>query len=58
MQQWHELETLKGYSLMAADGEIGTITDVWFDDDRWTVLSEEVAARMAEGAAALSKLAS
>ncbi|MCA8954144.1 MAG: HDOD domain-containing protein [Planctomycetes bacterium] len=29
-----------------------------FDDDRWTVLSEEVAARMAEGAAALSKLAS
>ena len=37
MQQWHELETLKGYSLMAADGEIGTITDVWFDDDRWTV---------------------
>lgn len=37
MQQWHELETLKGYSLQARDGEIGTITDVWFDDDRWTV---------------------
>jgi hypothetical protein len=37
MQQWHELETLKGYSLQASDGEIGKITDVWFDDDRWTV---------------------
>lgn len=38
MQQWHELETLRGYSLQARDGEnIGTITDVWFDDDRWTV---------------------
>lgn len=37
MQQWHELETLKGFSLQARDGEIGTITDVWFDDDRWTV---------------------
>ncbi len=37
MQKWHELETLKGYSLQARDGEIGTITDVWFDDDRWTV---------------------
>lgn len=37
MQQWHELETLKGYALLARDGEIGTITDVWFDDDRWSV---------------------
>jgi hypothetical protein len=37
MQQWYELETLKGYSLQARDGEIGTITDVWFDDERWTV---------------------
>lgn len=37
MQQWHELETLKGYSLQASDGEIGKITDVWFDDDHWTV---------------------
>jgi len=37
MQQWHELETLKGYSLQVRDGDIGTITDVWFDDERWTV---------------------
>lgn len=37
MQKWHELETLKGYSLQARDGDIGTITDVWFDDERWTV---------------------
>ncbi len=37
MQHWHELESLKGYSLQARDGDIGTITDVWFDDDRWTV---------------------
>lgn len=37
MQHWHELETLKGYSLQARDGDIGTITDVWFDDDRWSV---------------------
>lgn len=37
MQQWHELETLKGYTLQARDGEIGKITDIWFDDERWTV---------------------
>jgi uncharacterized protein YrrD len=37
MHRWHELETLKGYSLQARDGEIGTITDVWFDDHRWTL---------------------
>ncbi|MEO8546482.1 MAG: PRC-barrel domain-containing protein [Burkholderiaceae bacterium] len=37
MLQWQELQSLNGYSLQARDGDIGTITVVWFDDDRWTV---------------------
>jgi len=28
---------LLGYAIRATDGNIGTITDLYFDDDRWTV---------------------
>ena len=32
-----DLKTLRGFSLKAADGEIGNVRDVFFDDLHWTV---------------------
>jgi len=37
MQQLHRLADLKKYSLLASDGEIGKITEAYFDDWEWTV---------------------
>ena len=31
------LKDLQGYSLRATDGDIGTVKDFYFDDDRWVV---------------------
>jgi uncharacterized protein YrrD len=31
------LKDLQGYSLRATDGDIGTVKDFYFDDDRWAV---------------------
>ncbi|HWH81183.1 MAG TPA: PRC-barrel domain-containing protein [Burkholderiaceae bacterium] len=31
------LDDLNGYSLRATDGDIGTVKDCYFDDERWTV---------------------
>ncbi len=31
------LKELQGYSLRATDGDIGTVKDFYFDDDRWVV---------------------
>ena len=30
-------ETFRGYALGASDGEIGKVTDLYFDDETWTV---------------------
>lgn len=32
-----DLKDLEGYALRATDGDIGTIKDFYFDDDRWVV---------------------
>jgi len=37
MQQLRTVETLKGSSPRARDGEIGSILEVYFDDEHWTV---------------------
>ena len=31
------MNDLKGYTIGATDGEIGHVTDFFFDDQRWTV---------------------
>ena len=31
------LKDLQGYSLRATDGDIGTVKDFYFDDERWVV---------------------
>ena len=31
------LDDLRGYALRATDGDIGTVKDFYFDDERWTV---------------------
>lgn len=33
----HSARDLKGYTLLASDGEIGTVRGLYFDDQRWTV---------------------
>jgi uncharacterized protein YrrD len=33
----HEAKQLQGYKLQAGDGEIGKVTDFYFDDETWTV---------------------
>ncbi len=37
MKQLRNLRDLKGYSLLASDGEIGKIEQVYFDDRQWIV---------------------
>lgn len=37
MSTLHRLESLKGFSLQAGDGEIGHLREVWFDDRNWAV---------------------
>lgn len=37
MKQLRNLSDLKGYSLLASDGEIGKIEQIYFDDRRWIV---------------------
>lgn len=37
MQQLRRLKELTGYGLKAVDGKIGTLKQVYFDDQRWTV---------------------
>jgi len=37
MRQLHGLRELKGYTLLARDGEIGQLEQVYFDDDEWVV---------------------
>lgn len=37
MRQPRKLQHLTGYSLQARDGEIGTLEQVYFDDERWAV---------------------
>lgn len=32
-----KLTELNGYSLLATDGELGKVKDVFFDDDKWTI---------------------
>lgn len=32
-----KLNTLMGYSLKATDGDLGTVKDAFFDDEKWTV---------------------
>jgi uncharacterized protein YrrD len=32
-----QLKDLQGYALRATDGDIGTVTDFYFDDERWVV---------------------
>ena len=32
-----KVEDLKGYKIHATDGELGTVRDLYFQDDRWTV---------------------
>ena len=31
------LKDLQGYALRATDGDVGTVKDFYFDDDRWVV---------------------
>ena len=31
------LKDLRGYLVVATDGEVGTVTDFYFDDDRWVI---------------------
>lgn len=31
------LEDLQGDTIIATDGEIGTLSDAYFDDERWPV---------------------
>lgn len=31
------LKELKGYALQASDGEIGQVSDIYFDDEEWTI---------------------
>jgi uncharacterized protein YrrD len=33
----HSAKALQGFAVLATDGDIGTITDVYFDDARWTI---------------------
>lgn len=33
----HHLKNLQGYALRASDGDIGTVKDFYFDDERWAV---------------------
>ena len=33
----HTISELLGFSIGATDGEIGEVTDVYFDDERWTI---------------------
>jgi uncharacterized protein YrrD len=33
----HTVKSLFGFAMGATDGEIGEVTDVYFDDDRWTL---------------------
>jgi len=33
----HNLSDLKGFGIKATNGEIGEVTDFYFDDDRWTI---------------------
>lgn len=37
MQELHKLADLRKFSLLAADGEIGKIIEVYFDDGEWAV---------------------
>lgn len=37
MGMMRRLETLKGFSLRAEDGEIGVLKQIWFDDRNWVV---------------------
>ena len=32
-----KVSAIKGYSLRANDGELGTVKDVFFDDEKWTI---------------------
>ena len=32
-----KISTLKGATLHALDGDIGHVTDFYFDDERWTI---------------------
>lgn len=33
----HSVRSLQGFGIAATDGDIGTIDDVYFDDDKWTI---------------------
>lgn len=33
----HGVKSLQGFGIAATDGEIGTVDDVYFDDDKWTI---------------------
>ena len=33
----HSVKALQGFTVLATDGDIGTIKDVYFDDARWTI---------------------
>lgn len=37
MNVLHSMEGLQGFSIVAKDGELGSIKDVYFDDHEWTV---------------------
>jgi uncharacterized protein YrrD len=33
----HDVKDLQGFAVGATDGELGTVTDLYFDDQRWTI---------------------
>lgn len=34
---WRNASAIKGYSLAASDGHIGTVNDILFDDAKWQI---------------------